>query len=81
MPNDANIIPAIPDEWIGEEAPWSEELMGRFRDGLKWLHGAIAGLDTSELLQKGTVDSNPVDGGSTSTFTDSNPTDFTAFSN
>jgi len=79
MPNKANIIPVIPDEWIAEEAPWSEDLMGRFRDGLKWLHGAIAGLDTSEILQKGTVDSNPVDGGSTSTFTDSNPTDFTSF--
>lgn len=81
MPNNATIIPEIPISWISEEAPWSEELLGRFRDGLKWLHGSIAGLETSSLLQKGTVDANPVDGGSTSTFTDSNPTDFTAFSN
>lgn len=81
MPNTAIIIPEIPTEWIAEEAPWSEDLLGRFRDGLKWLHGAIAGDATSSLLQEGTVDSNPVDGASTSTFTDTDPTSFTAFSN
>lgn len=79
MPETAIIIPVIPDEMIQEESPWGEALLGRFRDGLYHLHAALAGLDTSTRLQRGTIDSLPLEDTANSTFTDSNPTSFAAF--